>query len=298
MKADAFVTALSTVLVIGLLGGCASVASQPVPDQAEVAAPESDALEAETAESNIDTWGQWDGYGTTFITPDVITPESPSDFVSISYVGIEDRETYDRRVPAFVTNASWVFTATYRCAPAPVDVIVNPEFTEAEALEEATRIAEILGRLPIGPRTNVGQVAVHAGNELAGGGGGSITVHSDYVTTELQFGFMEEVLIHEASHASLDYDQGGIVDQALWVEAAEADNEFVSGYAREFPLGGDTDGFEDIAESYGAFLIWALHRDQGIFPESAAAIEALIPARLAYFESLGPDFGPLSAECG
>lgn len=55
---------------------------------------------------------------------------------------------------------------------------------------------------------------------------------------------------------------------------------------------------EDIAESYGTFLIWPLHRDRGICPDSAAGIEALIPARLAYCEGLGPDFGPLSAECG
>lgn len=37
---------------------------------------------------------------------------------------------------------------------------------------------------------------------------------------------------------------------------------------------------------------------RGLFPESAAGIKALIPARLAYFESLGPNYGPLPASCG
>lgn len=253
--------------------------------------------------SGADLWEQWDGYGTVFITPDVITPDSPSDFVGIAFVGIEDRETFDRRVADWVTNASWVFEATYRCATSSVDVIVNPEFTEAEALEEATRIAEVLGRLPIGARANLRQVEVHAGDELAGGGvaaggGGAITVHSDYVTTELKDGFIEEVLLHEAAHAGLDYDQGGVVDQTLWTAAAASDGEFISDYARDFPEGGSTDGFEDIAESYGAFLIWALHRDRGVFPDLAVEIEALIPARLRYFESLGPDLGPLPLACG
>jgi hypothetical protein len=82
------------------------------------------------------------------------------------------------------------------------------------------------------------------------------------------------------------------VDQTLWAKAVASDGRFISGYAEEFP------GREDIAESYGAFLIWALHRDQGLFPEFAAGIEALIPARLHYFESLGPEFGPLPASCG
>lgn len=72
----------------------------------------------------------------------------------------------------------------------------------------------------------------------------------------------------------------------------EADGAYISTYAADFP------DREDIAESYGAYMIWAIHQEQGIFPESAAEIDARMPARLDYFQSLGPDYGPLPASCG
>lgn len=272
-----FSVLFSVIISTGLLVGCTSPASEP-------------AVDAAVVENKInDPWSSWDGFGTVFLTPDVITPKSPSDFVGLSFVGIEDRETFDRRVDDWVTNASWIFTATYRCARPSVEVIVNPEFTEAEALEEAMRVAQVLGRIPVGARAAVREIWIHDGNELAGGGNNAIELYSDYVT--LEFDWLEEVFIHEGAHASLDYDFGGAVNKVLWAAAVESDGQFISQYAADNP------DREDIAESYGAFLVWALHRDEGIFSESAAQIEALIPARLKYFESLGPDFGLLPASC-
>jgi hypothetical protein len=237
-----------------------------------------------------DRWSSWDGTGTVWITPDAITPTSPSDFLGITYTGIRNRETYDRRVNNWIREDSRVFTASYKCGRATIDVVVNPEFTQAEALEEASRAARVVGQLPIGLRTNVDELWIHDGWELAGGGNNSILVYSDYFNTELAS--IEEVFVHEAAHTSLDYNFDGAVDQAAWAAAVASDGRFISDYARDYP------DREDIAESYGAFLIWAMNRDYGLFSESAAGIEARIPARLAYFKSLGPDYGPLPASCG
>lgn len=274
---------LGLISVVVLLAGCSN-AMLPEPTS------EPDVLEEKIAQAEYDPWGQWDGFGTVFLTPDAITPESPSDFIEVTFTGLEDKETFDRRVNDFVTNPSYMFRATFQCAPEPVDVIVNAEYAQEQALQEAKRFAYLLGQMPVGLRGLVREIWVHDGNEAAGGGNYSILVHSVYADENKDF--IEEVFAHEGAHTSLDYDQGGVVDQTLWAKAVASDGRFISGYAEEFPER------EDIAESYGAFLIWALHRDQGLFPESAAEIEALIPARLQYFESLGPNFGPLPASCG
>lgn len=283
---------LAATMVVGLLVGCTAPAEEVA--EVETSAPEETAeATAEPTEEAVvvnDPWSSWDGYGTVFLTAHAMTPESPSDFLGITFSGIENRETYDKRAGDWVRNDSWIFTANYQCALSTVEVIVNPEFTEEEALMEATRAAEVLGRLPIGPRANVLEIWIHDGWELAGGGNNAIELYSEYVTTELDY--LEEVFSHEGGHASLDYYWGGAVVEADWAAAVASDGQFISNYAAEYP------DREDIAESYSAFLIWALHRDQGLFPESAAQIQARIPARLAYFESLGPDYGPLPASCG
>ena len=286
MKIHSFAAFLSGLLVIGLLGGCTAASPETASSQPEVVADP----DATVVKNQLAQWGQWGGYGTVYITPEVITPKSPSDFLELTFTGLSDKETFDRRVDDFVKNPSYVFTASFRCATETVDVVVNSEFTQEKALQEAERFAYLLGQMPLGLRGLVREIWVHDGNELAGGGNESILVHSGYADQEKDF--IEEVFAHEAAHTSLDYDQGGIVDRKLWAAAVASDGVFVSEYSAEFP------DREDIAESYGAYLIWALHRDQGIFSEVAQLIQAVIPARLKYFESLGPDFGPLSAQCG
>jgi hypothetical protein len=286
VKIHSFAAFLCGLLVIGLLGGCTAASPETASSQPEVVADP----DATVVKNQLAQWGQWGGYGTVYITPEVITPKSPSDFLELTFTGLSDKETFDRRVDDFVKNPSYVFTASFRCATETVDVVVNSEFTQEKALQEAERFAYLLGQMPLGLRGLVREIWVHDGNELAGGGNESILVHSGYADQEKDF--IEEVFAHEAAHTSLDYDQGGIVDRKLWAAAVASDGVFVSEYSAEFP------DREDIAESYGAYLIWALHRDQGIFSEVAQLIQAVIPARLKYFESLGPDFGPLSAQCG
>lgn len=287
---------VAVAATIGLLAGCTAPTEEAFEEESsapQATVTESEEPTAEPTEEPVvinDPWSSWDGYGAVFITPDAITPESPSDFLGITFTGIENRETYDKRAGDWVRNDSWVFVANYKCGLPEVEVVVNPEFTEDQALDEATRVAEVLGRIPVGPRANVQELWIHDGWELAGGGNNAIELYSDYVTSELDW--LEEVFAHEGAHASLDYNFGGVVDEAAWLAAVASDDQFISDYASDYP------DSEDIAESYGAYLVWATHQQQGLFPESAAGIEAKIPARLAYFESLGPDYGPLPESCG
>lgn len=287
---------VAAVATIGLLAGCTATSEESVATETSASVStteesvEATAAPTEDAVAISDPWSSWDGYGAVYITPDVITPESPSDFLGITFRGIENRETYDKRAGDWVRNDSWVFVANYKCGLPEVEVVVNPEFTEDQALIEATRVAEVLGRIPVGPRANVQELWIHDGWELAGGGNNAIELYSEYITSELDW--LEEVFAHEGAHASLDYTFGGVVEEAAWLAAAQSDVQFISDYASDYP------DSEDIAESYGAYLVWAMNQKQGLFPESASQIEELIPARLAYFESLGADYGLLPASCG
>lgn len=225
--------------------------------------------------------------GTVYLTPDAITAGSPTDLVEVTFQAVESRETFDRRVDDWVNAPSWVYQATYSCGRPTVAVIVNQEFSREQADREAERFARVLGQLPSGVRTNVDELWVHRGFELAGGGNRSILIHTDYADNERDF--LEEIFLHEAAHTSLDPDFGGAVSPPLWAKAQEHDQTFISAYAEDFPAS------EDIAESYGAYYVWALHREQGVFAKEAELIGQAIPGRLSYFDSLGPAFGPSHA---
>jgi hypothetical protein len=228
--------------------------------------------------------------GTVYLTPDALTPESPSDFIGLVDRGMAERETFDRRVDDWVAAPSYVFVANYRCGRSAVEVIVNEEFGPEEAAEQALRYSQVLGQIPVGSRVAVRELWIHRGFESAGGGNGSILIHTDDL--EAEWDYVEEVLVHESAHTSLDYDFQGAVNPVDWARAKAEDAAFISAYAEEYP------DREDIAESYGAYIVWAINQETSQFPDISATIESVMPARLAYFESLGPDFGPLPARCG
>lgn len=113
--------------------------------------------------------------------------------MGISVSGSENRETYDKRARDWVSNDSRIFTTNYQCALSSVEVIVNTECTGEEALMETARAAEVLGRLPIGPKANVLEIRIHDGWELAGVGNGATELCSDYVPSELDYRTPAEV---------------------------------------------------------------------------------------------------------
>ena len=96
-------------------------------------------------------------------------------------------------------------------------------------------------------------------------------------------GILEETLVHEAAHTSLDAAHAA---SPGWLAAQEADPTFISDYARSFPAR------EDIAES---FLPWLAVRYRGdrIDDELRTMILDAIPNRLAYFDALVLDLHPI-----
>ena len=224
--------------------------------------------------------------GTVWASPDVLTPSSPSSFESLDYEGTSAWETFDRREGAWVERDSHVFRARFSTGLAEVLVVVNSEFSLGEAEMLAVRFAYVLGQLPIDSRDLVEEIWVHDGamDQGAGGGNHSILIHAGYA--EGISPYIEEVFVHEAAHTSLDSDFGGRVDRQLWAAAQEADGVFISDYAEDYPER------EDIAESYGAYVLHSVASANPRLLGDAARIEAAIPHRLAYFQSLGPEMQP------
>lgn len=229
--------------------------------------------------------------GTMWISPNVLTPDDPTDLQSIEYIGVQERRTFDRRVNGWALVDSHVFKARYECALTTVDVVVNTELSEERARSEAQRFAEVHGRIPPGLRSAVHEIWIHGGDQPAGGGNGSVLVHVDFAVRH--WPFVEELFLHEAAHTTLDYEGhgAGAVDRTSWESAKARDTRFISDYARDFPAR------EDVAESYVAFALWKVAEVANSSDRDAQIIAGTIPNRLAYLESLGEEFVPRTDAC-
>lgn len=229
--------------------------------------------------------------GTMWISPNVLTPSDPTDFQSIEYMGIQQRRTFDRRSNSWVVADAHIIRARYACGLTSVDVVVNTEFSEQQALSEAQRFAEVHGRIPPGLRYAVDELWIHGGDEPAGGGNRSVLIHVDSAVKK--WDFVEELFLHEAAHTTLDYEAhgAGVVDRISWEAAKTQDGRPISDYARDFPAR------EDVAESYVAFALSKVAQVANPLDGNAQVIAATIPHRLAYLETLGEEFVPRTGAC-
>ena len=179
--------------------------------------------------------------GTVFISPNILTPSDPTSLQAVEYTGRGERRIYDRRVDEWITVEAYLFKAQYRSGE--LEFQVNPEFGSiAAARAQVDVYAPALGRLPAVMLSRALKVQISAGDQLFGGNAydRSFLIHTEYGEEMLRRGFLEEVLFHEAGHISLDLDHAGAPG---WLAAQEADEVFISNYARDHPER------EDIAET-------------------------------------------------
>ena len=220
--------------------------------------------------------------GTIFIDPDIITQDDPSTYEAITYVGKGQRTMYDRRVNDWVSLNAWLFEAAYEGGRL-VEVQVNPEMDSLEAASQAERYAWYIGQLPNALRTELNTVWIHLGIEPFGGGNNNILIHCGQGELYIADGILEETLIHEASHTSLD---GFYRDDPNWLQAQTEDMDFISTYAQSFP------NREDIAESFLPYIAVRFRSDR-ISTELKSTIENTMPARIQFFDDQGFDMYPI-----
>ena len=186
--------------------------------------------------------------GTIFITGDIITSSDSSLFSEIEYRGTGLRQMYDRRNGgAWINIEPYLFDTSFSDG-LKTEIQINPEFTLDEATVEANKYAFLIGQLPTALRKDVETMWIHKGIEGYGGGNNNILVHtgmSEEYENNFTGNIIEETLIHEAAHTSLDayHYPDRETNGENWIEAVENDSGcYISTYAR------DNQYREDIAE--------------------------------------------------
>jgi hypothetical protein len=221
--------------------------------------------------------------GTIFIDPDIITSDDPTTLTGVTDAGRGMRRMFDRRVNDWIDVEAILFEATFSDGPS-VEVQVNPEFATADAGRiEAVFYADAIGRLPRSLRTDVRTVWIHRGIEPFGGGNDNLLIHVGQGARYVADGILEETLVHEAVHTSIDAAHRSAPG---WVAAQATDPTFISTYARDFP------DREDLAESFLPYLA-IRYREDRISASLRSTIMATIPHRIAYFDGLGLDALPV-----
>ncbi len=202
---------------------------------------------------------------------DIIRTSDETQFFCLSDEGRAVRQMWDKRIDGESDLNVFHFTAHFRDGP-PIDIILNPEFGTPEAARtEAERYTRALGQLPPVFRQGLRQLGIHKGNKSFHGGAGKVFLYSETVDLRISQDHLEESLLHEAVHASLDAPYG---DSQAWRDAQSADGAFVTRYAASSPER------EDLAES--ALFAYGLLRHPGrIPPVDSAVIARQIPARIA-----------------
>lgn len=221
--------------------------------------------------------------GTLFVSSTIMSDADPTSFMGIEYTGQGERVMFDRRTASFETFNAHLFNARYGAATT-VEIQVNPEFDADAARGFAMLYGEAIGRLPGFYFEDLETVWIHDGEELAGGGNNNILIHTVQGERYIADGILEELLLHEGAHTSLDSRHA---NDPAWLEAQRADGTFLSTYARDNP------GREDIAESIGPWLAVRFFRER-IDADLATLIETTIPNRLRYLDCAGlsPDILP------
>ena len=224
--------------------------------------------------------------GTVWITGNILDASDPTSLRSITYAGRGMRRFWARREEMWVKINAYLFDVRY--AGRQLEFQVHPEFGSREvARSEVDAYAPALGRMPAALLSGALEVEVSRGEEVfqSLGTEGIFHIYTDFGSAVIRNGFLEEVLIHEAGHISLD---GIFARSAGWRAAQEADGVFVSTYARDFPDG------EDVAESILTYFA-VRYRPERLSEADRAAILTAIPNRLAYFDEQGLDMSPYVA---
>lgn len=221
-------------------------------------------------------------HGTIFLDPDIITADDPSCFQSLTPTGQGQRKMFDRRVNDWITVNAFLFDVIYDDGII-TEFQVNPEFGNADiAKEEALQYAKVIGQLPNCLRKDVRTVSIHKGVQLYGGGNNNILIHTGQTELYVKDGILEETLVHEATHTSLDGEHALSVD---WLRAALNDRNFISKYAQDNPKR------EDVSETFLLFIAQKIHPER-ISDALKQTIMNTIPNRIQYLESMAWNFYP------
>ena len=230
---------------------------------------------------------------------DVITKKDPTIFQNLSFIYKKSVDGYDRRKELYqdrvtsnneggwINFEAFIFRAEFEKGP-DIHIRVNSEFkTKKKAEKQALKYAKIVGQSPQFLTRALKVITIHKGNKGWGGSrSGDIIIHTGSFKK-----CSEEVFIHELAHVTLD-PIIGIRDERMkgfvvpWQKAMEADNKFISKYAKDYPHR------EDVAETINWWIAVRCKPDR-ISKSAYKKITEGIPNRLKYLDEQNYDTYPL-----
>ena len=220
-----------------------------------------------------------------WLTPDLITASDPSWLRSVEYAGRDKRPIPNPADGSAVSEDVFLFDVLYE-GHGFVEFQIHPEYgDQSEARKQVDMYAPVVGQLPRGLLSKVKWVQVASlPRELSGVR--AARDHGIYIAPPraeewLHKGFLEEIMLHEGAHVSLDTDH---IQAPQWIAAQRADGGFLNTYARDYPN-------EDIAETTWAYFV-THYRPDRIGARNVETILAAIPNRLAYFDAQRFDMSP------
>ena len=172
--------------------------------------------------------------GTIFVTGDIITEDDPSTFEALEFIGQDLRWHYDRRDDQYIDREMFIFTATFTDFPLISLEVDASDFNEEQAYKEAQKYSYLFGQLPAVLKKDVTTFVINSDDDSWGSGSGYIYIYtgmSSIYENEIVGSILEETLIHEAAHVSLDTE---IYQMSAWKQAVINDDQFNSTYAQEF----------------------------------------------------------------
>ena len=223
--------------------------------------------------------------GTIYLDGKIITTADLTAYLSVTDAGQAERLMFDRRLNEWKSFNAYLFNAKFNDGLA-AEIQVNPEFGSSDGARiQAQKYGTVIGRLPTALRTQVKTVSIHQGVQLFGGGNNNLVIHTGQADQYEREGILEEALLHEACHTSLDEAHSSAAD---WIAAQEGDKgTFISTYARDNPQR------EDVAESFLCYLA-VRYRSARISEADADKILGAIPNRIAYFDAQPLDMHPIA----
>tara|TARA_Y100000768_G_scaffold228425_1_gene172439 strand:+ start:475 stop:1764 length:1290 start_codon:yes stop_codon:yes gene_type:complete len=225
--------------------------------------------------------------GTIFVTGNIITPSNKSVFDSIVYKGTDKRLMYDRRNGGgFIDHNPFLYDA-YFSDGLVTEIQINSEFSVDQSSLEAEKYGFLIGQMSKDLRKHVETMWIHKGLEGYGGGNYNILVHtgmSEFYESYYTGSIIEETLIHEATHTSIDayiYPDRKTSGEG-WINAVDKDNCYISDYARDYPYR------EDLAELMPLYIAVKFFPDR-ISEEDRNKILSCCINRILYLDSLSLD---------
>ena len=226
-----------------------------------------------------------------YIDCDILTKKDPTSLQKLSFVEEKKITFWDRRKQK---SSGWdkslfkafIFKAEFEKSK-DVVIRVNSEFkTKKKAEKQALKYGNMAGQLPNFLRTNLKTITIHKGKAAWGGGNYDILIHTGDLVGKYS-NCVEEVMIHEGGHTSLDGVFGGPIKWWQWKKnAVDLDNKYISKYAKEFPKR------EDVAETI-TFWIAVRCKAERISKSNYKKVVEGIPNRLKYLDEQNFDTYPL-----